>query len=94
MSKLQRLEDEMYEVAYTSEVLPNCRVCKHHHGQIYGGVELVCAVHPYGYSGDSCPDYQASKKLPKNHKLTTTSIRRYMQIPLGSSHRGVTQTLL
>ena len=31
--------------------------------QIYGGVELVCAVYPYGYSGDSCPDYQAKKRL-------------------------------
>ena len=63
MSKLQRLEDNMYEVAYTSEILRLCRTCKHHHGQIYGDVELVCAVHPYGYSGDSCPDYQAKKRL-------------------------------
>ncbi len=61
MSKLQRQEDEMYEVAYMKLILPDCRICKHHHGQIYGGVELVCAVHPYGYSGDSCPDYQAKK---------------------------------
>ncbi len=51
MSKLQREEDEMYEVAYMKLILPDCRICKHHHGQIYGGVELVCAVHPYGYSG-------------------------------------------
>ena len=63
MSKLQRQEDEMYEVAYTIETLRLCRTCKHHHGQIYGGVELVCAVHPYGYSRDSCPDYQAKKRL-------------------------------
>ena len=58
MSKLQRLEDEMYEVAYTTEVPRLCQNCKHHHGQIYSGVELVCAVHPYGYSEDSCPDRQ------------------------------------
>ena len=61
MSKLQRQEDEMYEVAYTTEIPRLCRICKHHHGQIYGGVELVCAVHPYGYSGQLCPDYQAKK---------------------------------
>ncbi len=57
MSKLQRQEDEMYEVGYVIEILPHCRICQHHHGQIYGGVALVCAVHPYGYSGNSCPDY-------------------------------------
>ena len=57
MSKLQRKEDEMYQVGYMIEILPNCRTCKHHHGQIYGGVQLVCAFHPYGYSGNSCPDY-------------------------------------
>ena len=72
MSKLQRLEDEMYEATYMIEVLRLCRTCKHHHGQIYGGVEIVCAVHPYGYSGDSCPDYQAKScttnkvRHPKN----------------------------
>ena len=63
MSKLQRQEDEMYEVAYTIEIPRLCRTCKLYHGQIYGGVELVCAFHPYGYSGDSCPDYQARKRL-------------------------------
>ena len=62
MSKLQRQEDEMYQVAYTIEVPRLCQTCNHHHGQIYGGIELVCAVHPCGYSGDSCSDYQAKKK--------------------------------
>ena len=61
MSKLQREEDEMYEVTYLIEILPDCRTCKDHHGQTYGSFELVCAVHPYGYTGDSCPDYQAKK---------------------------------
>ena len=63
MSKLQREEDEMYEAAYMIEIRPDCRTCQNHHGQIYGGVELVCAVHPYGYSGHSCPDHQARKRL-------------------------------
>lgn len=67
MSKLQRQEDEMYEIAYLKSILPLCQICKHHHGQIYGGVELVCAFHPYGYNGDSCPDRQAKKSfLTKN----------------------------
>lgn len=61
MSKLQRQEDEMYEVAYTIEIPRLCRNCKHYHGQIYGGVELVCAFHPSGYSGHSCPDRDCKK---------------------------------
>ena len=61
MSKLQRLEDEMYEPAYVVEVPRLCKTCKHHHGQIYGGVELVCAIHPYGYSGERCRDRQANR---------------------------------
>ena len=63
MSRLQRQEDEMYEVAYTKSVPRLCRTCKHHHGQIYGGVELVCAFHPSGYSGNSCPDRQVKTRL-------------------------------
>lgn len=61
MSKLQRQEDNMYEVAYMKSILPDCRICKYYHGQIYGGFELICAVHPYGYSGNSCPNYQEKK---------------------------------
>jgi len=66
MSKLQRLEDEMYEVAYTIEIPRLCRNCKHHHGKIYSGIELVCAFHPYGYSGNSCSDRDCKKKLSKS----------------------------
>ncbi len=53
MSKLQREEDEMYEVAYMKLILPNCRICQHHHGQIYGDIELIYAVQAYKYSFDS-----------------------------------------
>ena len=72
MSKLQRqssigdalhAHDEMYEVAYLKSILPDCRICKHHRGQTYKGVELVCAVHPYGYKWDSCLDLQVKKRL-------------------------------
>ena len=63
MSKLQKQEDEMYKAAYIIETPPFCRTCKHHHGQIYGGVELVCAFHPNGYSGDKCPDRDGKKRL-------------------------------
>ena len=62
MSKLQRQEDEMYRVAYASEIPRLCRICKHYHGRIYRGIELVCAIHPSGYSEDSCPDCDCKKK--------------------------------
>ena len=65
MSKLQRQEDEMYAASYTIE-MRLCRTCKHYHGQIYQGVELVCAVHPYGYSGDTCLDRQVKQRRSKN----------------------------
>ncbi len=53
MSKLQRLEDErledeMYEVAYTIEIPRLCRNCKHHHGQIYGDVGVCLAEGKFG----------------------------------------------
>ena len=65
MSKLQRQEDEMYEAAYMVEIPRLCRICKHYHGRVYGGIELVCVIHPYGYSGDRCLDRQV-RKLPKD----------------------------
>ena len=37
----------------------DCQTCKNHHGQTYGGVEFVCAFHPYGYGDNICPDYEA-----------------------------------
>ena len=61
MSKLQRQEDEMYRVAYLKSILLDCQICKHYHGRVYGGIELICAVRPYGYSEDTCPDYQAKR---------------------------------
>jgi hypothetical protein len=35
-----------------------CVNCRNYHGQIYGGNLLVCAMHPYGWDGDSCPDWE------------------------------------
>ena len=57
-------EDEMYEVVYLKVILPDCSMCKHYHGRAYGGVELVCVIHPYGYSGDSCRDRQLCRVSP------------------------------
>ncbi|MCS6782916.1 MAG: hypothetical protein RMI89_02535 [Gloeomargarita sp. SKYBB_i_bin120] len=37
---------------------PACVGCKHYHGQVYNGQILVCAMHPYGVEGTSCPDWE------------------------------------
>lgn len=43
----------------TSERLPACRGCQHYHGHRYGGNLLVCGMHPYGWDGDACPDWES-----------------------------------
>lgn len=35
-----------------------CRGCRNFHGMEYSGVQLVCAIHPYGVEGDTCCDYE------------------------------------
>lgn len=35
-----------------------CLGCQHYHGRIYGGNLLVCGMHPHGWDGDSCPDWE------------------------------------
>lgn len=42
----------------TGDRLPACRGCRHYHGRIYGGRLLVCGMHPYGWEGESCPDWE------------------------------------
>jgi hypothetical protein len=37
---------------------PACIGCQNYHGYIYGGNLLVCALHPYGWDDDRCPDWQ------------------------------------
>ena len=39
---------------------PVCVGCRHYHGQTYGGTMLVCGMHPYGWEGDKCPDWQST----------------------------------
>ncbi|MBD2504853.1 hypothetical protein [Anabaena azotica] len=35
-----------------------CRGCCNYHGKEYGGVMLVCGIHPKGVKGDKCPDFR------------------------------------
>ncbi|HEY9818485.1 MAG TPA: hypothetical protein V6D20_22140 [Candidatus Obscuribacterales bacterium] len=40
-----------------------CRGCAHYHGVAYGQARdsrtlLICGFHPYGWQGQTCPDWQ------------------------------------
>ncbi|USR89677.1 hypothetical protein NEA10_12390 [Phormidium yuhuli AB48] len=37
---------------------PACIGCQHYHGQRYDDTLLVCGMHPYGWDGENCPDWE------------------------------------
>ena len=37
---------------------PACVGCQHYHGRMYSGNLLVCAIHPYGWDDENCPDWE------------------------------------
>lgn len=53
-------EEEDEDEEETSSVPTACQGCKNYHGRYYGGTVLICGIHPYGWNGDNCPDYQSS----------------------------------
>lgn len=46
------------KVEPTSTNNPACVGCQHYHGRIYSGTLLVCGMHPYGWDGEECPDWE------------------------------------
>lgn len=48
-----------YPVEPTVEKNPACVGCHHYHGQVYGGNLFVCAMHPYGWETENCPDRES-----------------------------------
>jgi hypothetical protein len=42
---------------------PACIGCRHYHGQVYSDVPLICAMHPYGWDGEQCPDWESIWKI-------------------------------
>ncbi len=50
-----------YPVEPTPEKNPACIGCRHYHGQVYGGNLFVCAMHPYGWEAQDCPDWEVYK---------------------------------
>lgn len=49
-----------YTVEPTPQEHPACIGCQHYHGQVYSGNLLVCAMHPYGWEEENCPDWEQS----------------------------------
>jgi hypothetical protein len=47
-----------YPVEPNGDRHPACIGCCHYHGQVYNGQLLVCGMHPYGWDGEHCPDWQ------------------------------------
>ncbi|NJO65951.1 MAG: hypothetical protein HC836_50135 [Richelia sp. RM2_1_2] len=55
-----QLVDDDVEEDYDSEpdyLFATCNGCSNYHGQLYNGNLLVCAIHPHGLNGESCPDF-------------------------------------
>jgi hypothetical protein len=38
---------------------PACVGCRHYHGQSYNDTMFVCAMHPYGWAEEQCPDWES-----------------------------------
>ncbi|MGD1901997.1 MAG: hypothetical protein ACFB9N_07130 [Geitlerinemataceae cyanobacterium] len=45
----------------TPKQQPACQNCQNYHGYRYGENLLVCAIHPYGWDGEGCPDWEGDR---------------------------------
>ncbi|AFY45738.1 hypothetical protein [Nostoc sp. PCC 7107] len=54
VDELDDNSDDFYEQITQPAV---CIGCANYHGQEYAEELLICAVHPYGWDGVSCPDF-------------------------------------
>ncbi|HAA29827.1 MAG TPA: hypothetical protein DCE56_21700 [Cyanobacteria bacterium UBA8553] len=50
-----------YPVEPMPDQHPACIGCHHYHGQVYSGNLFVCAMHPYGWDSNECPDWEGNK---------------------------------
>ncbi len=59
----EQVEDSAHPLVNTVEPMlnnhPACVGCRHYHGQSYNDVMLVCGMHPYGWEGEQCPDWES-----------------------------------
>lgn len=50
-------DEEEEDDEYNYYIPTACIGCNNYHGRFYWGKQLICAIHPKGYDGESCPDY-------------------------------------
>lgn len=46
----------------TAKNHPACVGCHNYHGVVYNDNLLVCAMHPYGWDDENCPDWEGTGK--------------------------------
>ncbi|WP_251960554.1 hypothetical protein [Nostoc commune] len=64
-----RIEAAQFEESLKPRPVPiPCRGCKYFHGGVYNGVTLNCTIHPKGWQGDKCPDWQSFNNLNRSNK--------------------------
>ncbi|WP_109012798.1 hypothetical protein [Nostoc commune] len=55
-----RIEAAQFEESLKPRPVPTpCSCCRYFHGVVYNGVTLNCTIHPSGWQGDKCPDWQS-----------------------------------
>ena len=55
-----RVNYQIRRPASSSPQRPNaCVGCRYYYGKSHGNVQLICAMHPYGSSKDTCQDWAA-----------------------------------
>ena len=55
-----RIEAAQSEESLKPRPVPTpCQGCRYFHGVVYNGVTLNCTIHPSGWQGDKCPDWQS-----------------------------------
>jgi hypothetical protein len=64
--ELEELADEsefvfIRQESPTSKRHPACIGCRNYHGVVYGNNLLVCAMHPYGWDDENCPDWEGDR---------------------------------
>jgi hypothetical protein len=64
---------ELRELLKPRPVPTPCRGCRNFHGVEYNGIPLNCAIHPEGWQGDKCPDWQAFNHLNKEQENDVNS---------------------
>ncbi len=60
------VENSIQPITHTVDPILNnhsaCVGCRNYHGHSYNGTVLICAMHPYGWEDEQCPDWESTWK--------------------------------